>query len=348
MLRTKAQPQDALDQSRASSHNVKQMTINKTARNESASPATMTADSPLFGVIMGLTAFLSLSFMTLFAKLLSGRLNVVEIAFWRNVVALLPFAVLLLFPSQRGLLRIRSRPRIIFIRALVGTGNVIMVFGAFSLLPMANATSILFASALFIPVLGMIFLAEAVGPYRATAVIMGFIGVLIVVQPGAGGGWSFLGVVLALGSALVAAGLGILLRLLGQSEAPQTVTFYFLFFGLLLVAPAMPFVWQTPHWEDAPFIIGLGISGVTFQITLTIAFKYAPAAVVAPLNYTQIIWATLFGWLIFSEVPTLNIIIGAAIIISSSLIVIMREHYLARKGRLKRQVADETPPPKTL
>lgn len=298
---------------------------------------------------MGLAAFLGLSFMTLFAKLLSERFNVVEIAFWRNVVALLPFAALLVIPSQRSLLRIRSRPGIIALRALMGTANVVMVFGAFSLLPMANATSMLFASALFIPILGVILLGEAVGPYRATAVIIGFVGVVIVAQPGGGGeGWTLLGMSCALGGAFLAALLGVMLRLLGQSEAPQTVTFYFLFLGTLMVAPIMPFIWHTPHWEDVPYIVGLGVSGFAFQMTLTVAFKYAPASLVAPLNYTQIIWATLLGWLVFAETPTLHIIIGAAIIIGSSLIVIMRERYLARKGRLKRQAADETAPPKTL
>lgn len=319
------------------------MTINKIDRDESASPATTSGDSPLFGMIVGLIAFLGLSFMTLFAKLLSDRFNVAEIAFWRNVVALLPFAIIFALPSQRGLLRIRSRPGVIAIRALIGTANVVMVFGAFSLLPMANATSILFASALFIPILGVIFLGEAVGPYRTTAVIVGFIGVLIVVQPGGDGDWSLLGTVLAIGGAFMAATLGILLRLLGQSEAPQTVTFYFLFIGVLMLLPIMPFVWHMPGLGDVPYILGLGASGFLMQIALTVAFKYAPAGLVAPLNYTQIIWATLFGWLVFSDVPTLNIVMGSAIIISSSMIVILRERYLARKGRLKRQAAEAAP-----
>src|SRR5690606_38739695 len=137
-------------------------------------------------------------------------------------------------------------------------------------------------------------------------------------------------------------------RMLGQSEAPQTVTFYFLFLGALMIAPIVPFIWQTPVWADAPYLLGLGASGFLMQISLTLAFKYAPASVIAPLTYTQIIWATLFGWMVFSDVPTLNIIVGAAIIIASSLIVIMRERYLARQGRLKRQAADETTTPKNL
>jgi drug/metabolite transporter (DMT)-like permease len=325
------------------------MTISKTGRDGTAPLPTTSADSPLFGMAIAVFAFLALSCMTLFAKLLSDSYHVVEIAFLRNIIALLPFVVMLAFPSQRGMLRIRSRPGIIAIRALIGTANVVMVFGAFSLLPMANATSILFASALFTPVLGVIFLGETVGPYRATAVIVGFIGVVIVAQPGGGAGdWNLLGMTFALGGAFVAATLGVMLRLLGQSEAPQTVTFYFLFLGALMVAPIVPFVWRTPVWADAPYILGLGMSGFLMQISLTLAFKYAPASVIAPLTYTQIIWATLFGWMVFSDVPALNIIVGAAIIISSSLIVIMRERYLARQGRLKRQAVDETMPPKTM
>lgn len=325
------------------------MTISKTGEDGSAPTPTTSRDSPVFGMAIAVLAFLSLSFMMLFAKILSDRYHVIEIAFLRNIIALLPFAAMLAFPSQRGMLHIRSRPGIIATRALIGTANVVMVFGAFSLLPMANATSILFASALFTPVLGLMFLGETVGPYRATAVIVGFIGVVIVAQPGGSAeNWNLLGMAFGLGGALVAAMLGVMLRLLGQSEAPLTVTFYFLFLGALMIAPFVPFVWEMPVWADAPYILGIGVSGFLMQMSLTLAFKYAPAAVIAPLTYTQIIWSTLFGWLVFSEVPTLNIIIGSAIIISSSLIVIMRERYLARQGRLKREAAEETTPPKNL
>jgi drug/metabolite transporter (DMT)-like permease len=243
--------------------------------------------------------------------------------------------VYLAFPSRRGLLKIRSRPKIILMRAFVGTLNILLVFGAFSLLPMANATSLIFTSALFMPVLGIIFLGEKVGIYRASAILVGFIGVLIVAQPGASDGWNLLGVGLGLGAAIIAGTLGIMLRVLGQSEAPETVTFYFLQLGMLFLLPAMPFVATLPAWDEVPFIMGLGVSGFLMQITLTIAFKYAQAAIVAPCNYTQIVWATLLGWIVFSTIPSLHIMIGSAIIVVSSLIVFLRERYLARKGRLK-------------
>lgn len=303
----------------------------------------LSTDSPVLGMVMAVTAFLMLSFMTLFAKLLSDTHHVIELAFWRNWIALLPLALMLLMPSKRGLLKIRSRPGIIAMRAVIGTLNLMLVFGAFSLLPMANATSLIFASALFIPILGLLFLGETVGPYRGTAIVLGFIGVLIVAQPSGEAGWNMLGIAMGLGGAFIAAWLGIMLRFLGQSEAPETVTFYFLFLGGLFVAPAMPFLGTVPTWHDVPLLLGLGMSGFLMQICLTMAFKYAPAALIAPLNYTQIVWATFFGWTIFGNIPTLNILIGSAIIISSSLIVILRERYLAKQGKLKRQTADTAP-----
>lgn len=324
------------------------MTISK-PDSDAAPPASATStDAPFFGMAMAVVAFFMVTCMTMFAKLLSDTHHVIEIGFWRNVVALLPFAVILALPSKRNIWRIKSKPRVIAIRAFVGTVNLVLVFAAFSLLPMANATSLIFTSALFIPVLGVIFLGESVGPYRASAVAVGFIGVLIVAQPGGDGSWSLLGVAFGLAGALLAATLGILLRLLGQTEAPETVTFYFLLLGTLFIMPAMAFDAQWPALEDVPYIIGLGLSGFFMQMSLTFAFKYAPASIVAPFNYTQLIWAVLFGWLIFSEVPTPNIMIGAAIIVASSLIVILRERYLARQGRLKRQAAAETTQSKAL
>jgi len=320
------------------------MTISGSDKGVRASAPTGTNDSPLIGMAAAVTAFLSLSCMTLFAKMLSEAHHVIEIGFWRNLIAVLPFLVLLAFRSRRGMLKIRSKPGIIITRSIIGTLNLLLVFGAFSLLPMANATSIIFASALFTPLLGLMFLGEGIGPYRGSAVVLGFLGVLIVAQPGGDGTWDLLGVIMGLGGAFFAAALGIMLRFLGQSESPDTVTFYFLLIGALFLAPAMPFVAKMPGTDEILLLLGLGISGSLMQITLTIAFKYAPAAVVSPFTYTQIFWASFFGWAVFGDIPTLNILIGSAIIIASSLIVILRERYLAKQGRLKREAAGASSP----
>jgi drug/metabolite transporter (DMT)-like permease len=292
-------------------------------------------DAPLFGMAVAVAAFFSLNVMSLFAKLLSETHHVADIAFWRNLIAFSLFLVLMgVLGRGRDILTIRSKPRILITRSIMGTLSVLLLFGAFSLLPMANATALIFTSALFTPIFGYFVLGERVGPYRWSAIAVGFAGVLIVAQPG-GGGWHPLGVALGLTAAVVNSSLATMLRHLGKSESPDTMTFYFLAIGLLVLTPAMPFVATPPTWQEAGLLAGLGISGVAMPLLIATAFKYAPAALVAPFNYTQMIWATLFGFTIFGEVPESNILLGSAIIIGSSLIVILREHYIARRARTR-------------
>jgi drug/metabolite transporter (DMT)-like permease len=300
-----------------------------------ASPnGAMHHDSPLLGMAAAAGAFFLLAVMTMFAKLLSGGHNVAEIAFWRNVIAFLPFLLLVFAFNRRDILTIKGRPRVLVIRSLVGTLNILFLFGAYALLPLADATALIFTSSLFVPLLGFFFLGERVGPYRWSAIVIGFIGVLFVAQPG--GEWNALGVALGLTAAFLNAALGTMLRLLGRTETPETMTFYFLLIGALILLPAMPFIGKLPQPDEIGLFIGLGLSGSLMQFLLSTAFKYAPAALASVFNYTQIIWAVLFGWAVFGEWPALNILIGAAIIIASSLIVILRERYLARKGKLPR------------
>lgn len=309
------------------------MTINDTGLAAAGRSGNDPNDRPLLGMAAAAGAFLMLSIMALFAKLLSTTLHVTEIAFWRNVIALVPFFLIIGIFGRRDILRVHSKPRVLATRAIIGTLNILFVFGSFSLLPMANATSLIFAASLFMPMLGFFFLGEKVGPYRWSAVIIGFLGVLLVAQPGAG--WNSLGVVLGIGAAFMNSVLGTLLRLLGRTEKPETTTFYFLLIGTFLLAPVMPFVWVTPSSDQIGLLIGLGLSGSLMQFLMSAAFKYAPAALAAIFNYTQIIWAVFFGWAVFGDWPAMNILIGAAIIIGSSVIVILRESYLARKGKLK-------------
>jgi drug/metabolite transporter (DMT)-like permease len=299
------------------------------------------SDSPLLGMAAATVAFFALAVMTLCAKLLSETHHVIDIAFWRNLIALLPFAVTIMLLGRWDTLKIRSSPRVLIIRSLVGTLNLLLVFGAFSLLPMANATALVFTSSLFTPILGFFALGERVGPYRWSAVAVGFIGVLIVAQPGGEVGWNMLGVSMGLLAAFVVSTLGLMLRFLGRSESPETVTFYFLLIGAMMVTPAMPFVATAPTVGEIIPLAGLGLSGAAMQFFMSVAFKYAPAALVSPFNYTQIIWATLFGWAVFDDWPTANILTGSAVIIAASLIVLLRERYLARQGRLPRLEAGE-------
>jgi drug/metabolite transporter (DMT)-like permease len=304
-----------------------------------AQPA-VSQDSPLYGMAAAVGAFLMLSTMSLLAKLLTENHNVAEVAFWRNLIGVLPFVIAILAFRRRGILQIKSRPGVVFTRSIIATASIMCLFGAFALLPLADATALVFTSALFVPVFGFFFLGERVGPYRWSAILVGFVGVLIIAQPT--GDWNMLGVVLAIAAACFNATLSTMLRLLGRTEQPATLTFYLLAVGLVLLAPAMPFIASMPSARDMGLFVALGLCGLLMQLLLSTAFKYTPAALASLFSYTQIIWATLFGWAIFGDWPAANIIIGAGIVVLASVFVVLRESYLARKGRLVHPPAPST------
>jgi drug/metabolite transporter (DMT)-like permease len=273
-------------------------------------------------------AFFMFTVMNVFAKLLSASHSVIEIAFYRNLIACLPFLVLVFVLGKREILVIRSKPSMVGIRAVLGSVSLMTTFAAFSLMPMAETTVLLFTASLFIPVLGVVFLGEKVGPYRWSAVVVGFVGVAIMANPG--GHVSALGVAVAIAAALMHATLQIILRFLGRHETPETITFYFLVVGTLITALPLPFVAVTPTMAEVPLLFGVGLSGAAAQWLLSTAFRNAPAAVVTVFNYSGIVWATLFGWLIWNDWPLPAVLVGAGIVIASNALIVWRESRMRR------------------
>ncbi len=203
-----------------------------------------------------------------------------------------------------------------------------MTFAAFSIMPMAETTVLLFTASLFIPVLGVIFLREHVGPWRWAAIAAGFAGVVVMASPA--GNVSALGIIVALSASLMHAVLQIVLRYLGKFESPETVTFYFVVIGTLVTALPLPFVAVTPDVDEIPLFFGVGLTGAAAQWLLSVAFRNAPAAVVTVFNYTGIVWAMLFGWMIWNDWPLPTVLAGAAIVISSNVLMIWRETRLGK------------------
>ena len=285
-------------------------------------------DNVALGMLAGAGAFLAFTIMNVFAKLLSENHSVIEIAFYRNVVAIVPFLLMIFVLGDRNIMVIRTKPGFVISRAVFGTLSLTLTFGAYSVMPMAETNALMFTASLFIPVLGVLFLNERVGVYRWSAVLIGFVGVVVMLKPS--GDVYLLGVGLALGAALMQAILQVVLRHLGPHERPETVTFYFFAIGIAVTALAMPFVAVTPTLDEIPLLLGVGLSGSAAQWCLTVAFRNAPAAVVAVFNYSGIIWATLFGWLIWNDWPLPTVFIGAAIVIASNLLIIWRESRLGK------------------
>ena len=274
-------------------------------------------------------AFFSFTVMNMFAKLLSANHSIIEIAFYRNLIASVPFLIMVFVFGRREILVLRSKPTLVGIRAVLGTISLMTTFFAFSLMPMADTTALMFTSSLFIPILAVIFLKESVGPYRWSAVAIGFFGVIIMSHP-TGEVYS-LGIIVAICAALMHAVLQIILRYLGRYESPETITFYFFVIGTFLTALPLPFIAVRPTVAEIPLLLGIGLSGAAAQWLLSIAFRNARAAVVTVFNYSGIVWATLFGWMIWNEWPLPTVMAGAAVVIAANILIIWRE---ARLGRI--------------
>lgn len=277
-------------------------------------------------MLAALAAFFMFTVMNVFAKILSETHSVVEIAFYRNLIAAMPFLFIVFALGRREILVINTKPSLIALRAVLGAVSLMTTFAAFSLMPMAETTVLLFTSSLFIPVLGIFFLGEHVGPWRWGAIAVGFIGVVIMAGPT--GAVNALGVAVALAATMLHATLQVVLRYLGKYERPETITFYFLVIGALVTALPLPFVAVKPTVGEIPLLFGVGLSGAMAQWLLSIAFRNAQAAIVTVFNYSGIVWATLFGWLIWDDWPLPTVLAGASVVIASNALIIWRESRL--------------------
>ncbi len=285
---------------------------------------------PLFALVIRLGAAFVLSVMLVFVKLLGeSGVNLAEILFWRQVVTL-PVLGLWFYASGTTYLLKTERLGLHGKRALYGLAGMFLNFGAVLILPLAEATTFNFTSAIWAVILSAILLREKVGPYRWTAVLLGFAGVLVIAQPGSGH-VPLLGASIALSAAFMIALISIQIRDLGQTEHPLTTVFYFSAFSTPVLLLAMPFVAQAHTTREWLLLGGLALFGILGQFFLTAALRYGAVASVIVMDYSALIWATLFGWTIFDRLPPATTWLGAPLIVGAGVVIAWREHRLARK-----------------
>ena len=283
--------------------------------------------STVKATIAAFAVFFVLTLMQLFAKLLGDVYHPVEIAFWRNLIGtLIILGYIYVFDKGRARLK-TGRPWAHLLRAVVGTAGIVSTFAAFAYMPMAETTTLLFTASLLMPVFGFIFLREAVGPVRWTAVIIGFSGVAR--RAGPGTSVDAFGLMLGLVSAVLIALVTVILRWLGNSEHPLTTAVYFTGLGSLCLVPFMPFFAQSISLYTIPLLIGVGASGGLAQILLSLVYVHLQPATVAPINYTGLIWSVMFDVLIFSHVPAWPVFAGAGIIIGANMLILRRRRRAA-------------------
>jgi drug/metabolite transporter (DMT)-like permease len=262
-----------------------------------------------------------------------------EIMFWRQAVSL---PLILGFLALTGGLhrlrtkRLASHGR----RAAIGMTNMVFNFGAAILLPLAEATVLGFTTPLFAVVIAATVMREHIGPYRWIAVALGFLGVLVLAQP-TGAPISPLGTVLGLTAAFLIAVINYQIRDLGRTEEPITVAFYFAAFGTPMAALALPF-FVTPHTtEQWLVLIAIGTFGTAGQLLLAASLRFGAVASVIVMDYTMLIWATLYGWAIWDRLPSPGTWLGAPLIVAAGLVIAWREHRLGRKTPLKEDTHPE-------
>ena len=266
------------------------------------------------------TAFCFVS-MDALAKYLSQSYPVLQVVWARYVFHLLILA-LVLGPRLPRVAR-TGRLGLQFLRSLFLLGATGLFFAALSFIPLADATAIMFVAPILVTAMSVPLLGEYVGPQRWASVVVGFLGALVIIRPGSDAMEP--AALLALGAASCYGFYQIATRRLSATDAPLTTLMYSAAVGVLVSSAVVPFFWVTPSPADWLTMMGLGLFGALGHFALIKAFQAAPAVTVTPFGYVNLLWAVLFGFMFFGELPDAWTMLGAAIIAASGLYILRRE-----------------------
>ncbi|MFT5446965.1 MAG: drug/metabolite transporter (DMT)-like permease [Gammaproteobacteria bacterium] len=300
-------------------------------------PAITEGDDVRAGILWMLLTTLFFVSLDATAKFLVARYPVMEVV-WARFIFHMLFVIIVLAPRLREHASARRPWLQIGRSALILMTTVLFFFGV-KLLPLADASAIMFISPILLTVLAIPLLGEQVGPRRWAAVIVGFVGALIVVRPGMGVMGT--GASLLLAAALCNALYQLATRKLRTMDAPLTTLLYTGSLGAVALSFVMPMVWVTPELAHWPLFALMGAFGAAGHFALIKAFQRAPAAVVAPFSYVNLIWAIGFGFVLFGELPDPWTVLGASLIAGGGLYILHRER-VKRVG--SQDPAVNTPP----
>jgi drug/metabolite transporter (DMT)-like permease len=284
------------------------------------------ADRPFRGIALILASTVFLGASDVAAKYLSATLPSIEIAWIRFLVFALIMSPAMLSGSRLYALDTR-RPGLQVMRGVALLASSLFFISGLRFLPIAEASATGFVSPLFVTALSIVFLGESVGIRRWIATAVGLIGVLVILRPGTSAFHpaAFFPIV----SALAWAGTLIMTRMMSGREHALTTMTYSSIVGVCVLCALVPFVWVTPSWHDIAFGIFIGVASTAGQWIVVLAFRYADASVLAPFSYTQLLWVSILGFIIFGELPDIWTVTGAAFIVGSGL-------YTAHRERVRR------------
>lgn len=290
----------------------------------------MRSDRVALGISMAVLGGLCFAIQDAGIKWLSAELAVLQILFVRSLfgLALLTASTPL---TRESISFDISRPWLLALRTGLNILGWVLFFFSLKYLPLATAIALFFSFPLFLAIISVPLLGETVGPRRTVAIVVGFAGVLLITDPAGGFSWPAL---MMLGAALVWAVVASMTRILGERENTSTILFYTLLGFAILLAVPQYWLWSPLDGEQYLLLFGVAFFGVIAQFSVTKAYAVASPSLVAPFEYTALIWAAVLGYLLWNDVPNFQAIAGAALIIGSGVYVIHRET-IAEKRKTK-------------
>ncbi len=290
---------------------------------------------PLAGILMMAIAAAAFSVMHAGIRHVSSDMHPFEIAFFRVVFGFVALAPIFLRDGWAPL--VTTKLRLFGIRGALNAGAMLMFFYSLAITPLATVAALGFTAPLFATLLAMLFLGEVVRLRRWTAIILGFVGAMVILRPGVievG-----LGPLLVLGSSVVWAVALMIIKVLTRTESSVTITAYAsIFLSPVCLVAALPF-WVWPSLEQLIWLAAIGVIGTIAQTAMNQSFKLADASAVLPVDFSKLLWAAAIGYTLFGEVPDLWTWIGGAMIFGSATYIGIREARLKKEGRLP-----ESPP----
>ena len=268
-----------------------------------------------------IVAVLSVTLMSVQAKLIGPEYHPIQIAFARGIVVLILLSPIIYKLGGINFLKTKT-PFLHLFRSLSGLVGNLLFFYSLHRIPVADVTVISMAVPIFSSILAIIFLKEIIGWRRWTAIILGFLGVIIAVDPSAD---IKMASIIAVVATFMWSTTIIFLRILGKTENPVKTVFYFMLISMICTSFFQPFFWTEPSLKILLLFVGLGTCAFATQILMTYALQKAQASIVSPFNYTGILWAILFDSLIWNVSPFINTLIGGIIITISGIYIFHRE-----------------------
>ncbi|MDP1630041.1 MAG: DMT family transporter [Caulobacter sp.] len=283
------------------------------------------------GALWMLASALGFTVMTTLIKFLGDDYPAALQTFYRQAAGLVILLPMIL-RDWRGAFR-TTRPGILLFRSAVGTLAMIFSFYAFQKLPLAEANALSFTRTLWMVPLAMFVLREKTGPLRIGAALVGFLGVLVMLQPGASGHGFGLGQAAALASAAMFAMTITGMKVMTRDHSPFTLLVYSAVLGLIFSIPPAAFVWRWPEPVDLMLLAAMGVVGTATQACYIKGMQIGDAGAMAPIDYSRLVFTTATGFFIFHEIPGWTTIVGAGIVVAATLFITFREQQLARRAQ---------------